>query len=161
MTQRKGLHFSPLNLVPRPNVDPLEKFYCSSKGAFSQQHDKDTPVSESPSTSRSSIHQSPNLFPPTPSPSFTSAPPQPQRSGLDLDYFIYSPIDVAGTFPAPYQLVLDVAARWAGVSAEDVNGLVSKYEGRIVKARRYHFKGYGVDDPAADENELVGQEFEV
>jgi len=72
-----------------------------------------------------------------------------------LDYFYYSPADVTGAFPAPYQLVLDVAARWSGVTTEDVNRVVAKYERTILKIRSN--KEDTIDNQDDSEMELSDQ----
>ncbi|KDQ12748.1 hypothetical protein BOTBODRAFT_112506 [Botryobasidium botryosum FD-172 SS1] len=44
---------------------------------------------------------------------------------------VYTSHDILGTIPASYALVLDVAARWAGVGREDVAVVVERFERRI------------------------------
>jgi len=150
VTQRKP---NPPNSVIRPEVDPLGKFHRSSQGGISHEDREAAPTSESLLTSSK---QSPDLFPPTPTPSCL-APDTSQSRGLKgyLDYFYYSPADVTGAFPAPYQLVLDVAARWSGVTTEDVNRVVAKYERTILKIRSN--KEDTIDNQDDSEMELSDQ----
>ncbi|KAG8948116.1 hypothetical protein FRC04_010028 [Tulasnella sp. 424] len=48
-------------------------------------------------------------------------------------YTMFNSHDILGSLPHPYELVLEVAAKWVGVGKEDVAALVDTYERRLLK----------------------------
>ena len=65
---------------------------------------------------------------------------------------IYDKRDFTGAFPHAYELVLNVAARWAGVSTEDVALVVTAFDRALVgKSRADMFSSYAARKKTAAE----------
>jgi hypothetical protein len=88
----------------------------------------------------------------------SQTPPQPGES-----IPIYDKHDFTGAFPHAYELVLNVAARWAGVSTEVVALVVTGFDRALVgKSRADIFSSYAArKKAAADEASKLGSTEEV
>lgn len=73
-----------------------------------------------------------------PQPSDPAAPSPSLRPGESIP--VYDSKDVTGGFPHAYELVLNIAARWAGTTTEDVAHVVSLIDSKLAsKARKDKF----------------------
>lgn len=65
-----------------------------------------------------------------------SDPPStpPLRPGESIP--VYDAKDITGVFPQSYELVLNVAARWAGTAVEDVAQIVSLIDNKLARKGR-------------------------
>lgn len=48
-------------------------------------------------------------------------------------YKVYHALDMFGTLPAEYQMMLDQGAKWIGVEEGYLSGIVERYERRLIR----------------------------
>ncbi|KAF8341542.1 uncharacterized protein EI90DRAFT_3034286, partial [Cantharellus anzutake] len=115
-----------------PDMNPLELFHRFGPNPRPDKSHEDASEVESSAGPSEDTQLPSNRFPPTPPPPPHPAPTGPESREPRMNHPIYSRLDITGTFPPEYQLVVDIASYWSGFTVEEINWAIARLEQKIL-----------------------------